>query len=164
MNPAISSINDIEFSGRLSSALNQQSQQQFSLLLAMLEQNYLDRLHIHDDAEAASAAFDPASSGLSCYPVTPLKAEARDWQQLGQINSMLGDKRPGDARLYQIMHPGPLSLRNDSMHIDEDVINNSPLSAQQKLRKPDNTDKQLEVDETGLYEILNQIHASEQAA
>ncbi|WP_438863030.1 VC2046/SO_2500 family protein [Neptunicella sp.] len=165
MNQTITTISDLEFNGQLTSALNQQGQQQFSLLLAMLEQNYLDRLHIHDEQDkSAQQTLSSDIQGLQCYPVTPLKAEDAHWQQLTKINQMLHSQPIEDVRLYQNMYPEPLSQYNDSLRISDEVLQNCTFSAQRKMQQPDNTDKQVEVDETELFDLLNQIHHNEQAA
>ncbi|GAB2683164.1 VC2046/SO_2500 family protein [Aliiglaciecola sp. 3_MG-2023] len=139
---------DLEWSGTLNRALQQG--EKFALLLAMLEDNYLQRPNIHDEDHEPS--HFPSSISKHHYPQTPLEAEPRDWS-FARTTSELMTQNISDAILWQKMHPQPLATLNDAKRIEPEVIINCGFQTQQRFHC--NEASKIDVDETKLYDILN---------
>ena len=67
-----------------------------------------------------------------------------------------------NARLWLAMHPEPLSLNNDALHIAEEIIENCSLVVRERLKKTQQ--KQFSQDATVLYDILQGLSPQEVAA
>ncbi|MEP4891785.1 MAG: VC2046/SO_2500 family protein [Aliiglaciecola sp.] len=141
-------VSDLEWSGTLNRALQQGDK--FALLLAMLEDDYLQRPNISDDNDEPS--HFPSSITKHHYPQTPLQAEEQDWS-LARTTSQLMAQNVTDAILWQQMHPQPLSTFNDAKRIEPEVIINCGLQTQQRFHSEQ--PHKIKVDETKLYDILN---------
>ncbi|MFT6898005.1 MAG: hypothetical protein ACJA13_002421 [Paraglaciecola sp.] len=143
---------DVEFSGLLNRASSQGAK--FTLLLSMLQQNYLERPGVAL-REPHSAADDVAS--LSHYRKIPLSAQSRDWRQGDIASSILNNDGIKGAHLWLAMHPQPLSLHNDVSLIDADVLANCDIYTQQRHNNDIELEREIEVDETGIYDLLQHI-------
>ena len=55
------------------------------------------------------------------------------------------------------MHPQPLSLYNDPKRLEDEVVANCDMHAQHRLQDLNTVD--IAVDETGLYDILQEMEA-----
>lgn len=149
--PTVSAIQDIEWSSGLSRASGQGAK--FALLLAMLERDILLRPTVIESS--------PATVPTECVPEhhyrpAALQAEGAHFDTALATNRLLGEQGVADARLWQSMHPDPLSLQNDAYHIDAAVVANMSWAAQQRFNHPVNP--QIDADETGLYDVLQQIN------
>lgn len=143
---------DLEFSGSLNRASSQGAN--FALLLSMLQQNYLERPAVALE-EQQNTADDIA--GLSHYPKVPLSAQSRDWYQADIAATILHSDGSKGAHLWLAMHPQPLSLHNDATLIDEDVLANCDIYTQQRHNSEIEVEQEIEVDETGIYDLLQHI-------
>lgn len=152
----IQSVKDLEFDSRLNIALSGQGHAKFSLLLSMLEQNYLQRLSFVESAEESPEdSRDTFLKSLELSPSTPLKAEEAHWQSQNKIGELLHQGDFANCRLWLSAHPTPLSISDDPLKIPEDVISNCDLYIQNRFIK--DTPKEVEVKETGLYDILQSL-------
>ncbi|MBN7821797.1 VC2046/SO_2500 family protein [Bowmanella yangjiangensis] len=147
-------VNDLEFSGVLSRAAKPGQAQTFSLLLSMLQQNLLERLRIA--SEPSAVALPEAPETLTGAPAFPLKADIQHWRQAEIQAAYFQQQLTDSARLWQCLHPGPLSLHNDPGYIDPVVIENCDWHTRQRLSGTQQTD--LEPDETALLDILDSLH------
>jgi hypothetical protein len=154
--PAPSRLDDREFSGEINRASAQGAK--FSLLLAMLEQDVLQRPRMlaNQDNEQQSA-HSKTISALSHYPSIPLKAEAQHWQQATFVSATIHQADIKRANLWLAMHPQPLSLYNDPKRLEDEVVANCDMHAQHRLQDLNTVD--IAVDETGLYDILQEMEA-----
>jgi hypothetical protein len=143
---------DLEFSGLLNRASSQGAK--FALLLSMLQQNYLERPAVAL-VQQQITADDVA--GLSHYPEVPLSTQSRDWRQGDIASSILHSDGIKSAQLWLAMHPQPLSLHNDVSRIDEDVLANCDIYTQQRQSNGAELEQEIEVDETGIYDLLQHI-------
>jgi hypothetical protein len=147
---------DREFSGEINRASAQGAK--FALLLAMLDQDVLHRPKLlAGDADDKESATSKELSALSHYPFTPLKAETQHWQQAKIASDTVHQADIKRAKLWLLMHPQPLSLYNDPKRLDDEVVANCDMHTQQRLQDAANTD--INVDETGLYDILQGMEA-----
>jgi hypothetical protein len=151
-----SRVVDREFTGEINQATGQGAK--FALLLAMLEQDLLQRPKLlaretNDEESAASKSI----SALSHYPPIPLKAEAWHWQQAKFASDTIHQADIKRANLWLAMHPQPLSLYNDPKRLDDEVVANCDIHAQQRLQDSNTTD--IVVDETILYDTLQGMEA-----
>ena len=142
-------VADREFDGEINRASAQGAK--FSLLLAMLEQDYLHRPKLLA-SETREETQGEILSELSHYPSTPLKADSQHWAQANSPGKHIAQDSITSAHLWLVMHPQPLSLYNDVKRIDDDVIANCDIHTQQRQQALKNTD--IAVDETSLYDIL----------
>ena len=145
-----SRVFDRELSGELNRASTQGAK--FALLLAMLEQDYLHRPKlIESESENDDSGADSVSH-ICHYPPTPLKAEPQHWAEANYASEVINKESIVSAHLWLIMHPQPLSLSNNAYQINEDILANCDVHTQQRYRTA--ADNNLQVDETGLYDIL----------
>ena len=155
-----SRVFDRELNGELNRASAQGAK--FALLLAMLEQDYLHRPKlIESDSEDDDNGANSVSS-ICHYPPTPLKVESQHWTQANYASEVINKESIVSAHLWLIMHPQPLSLHNNAYTIGEDVLVNCDLHTQQRHRISE--DNNLQVDETGLYDILQGMHEGIESA
>jgi hypothetical protein len=143
---------DLEFSGLLNRASSQGTK--FALLLSMLQQNYLERPAIA--AQKQQSATDNIV-GLHHYPKVPLSAQNWDWRQADMTSSIVHSDDIQNAQLWLAMHPQPLSLHNNATRIDDDVLANCDIYTQQRQSNVVELDQKIEVDETGIYDLLQHI-------
>lgn len=153
----VSSQLDLEFCGSLNRASSQGAK--FALLLSMLQQNYLERPSVARPNNARQDDSPPTDdiAGLSLYPKVPLSARIQDWQYADTASAIMHNDGIKSAHLWLAMHPQPLSLHNDVCVIDEDVLANCDIHTQQRHKNDVELEQEIEVDETGLYDLLQQI-------
>ncbi|GAC10393.1 VC2046/SO_2500 family protein [Paraglaciecola chathamensis] len=154
---------DLEFSG----ALNRASQQgeKFALLLSMLQQDILARPRIGPvNAEASW----PEDEVTSYYPESHLQALAQDWLLADTTTEILHGDGIRNAQLWLAMHPQPLSLHNDAFHIDDEIFENSDTYTQTRYANRyaehrSDLNNEIKVDETGIFDLLEEIGLQMQA-
>lgn len=139
---------DIELNGSLNRAASQGHGATFALMLAMLQENQLDRPRLAErsaETEQKQILFDKA-------PDIPLKPESQHWEFEARHADYIQRQKLISARLWHCLHPAPLSLYDDSKRLDDEVIENTSWSCRQKLK---GTKLQaLQVDETGLLDVI----------
>jgi hypothetical protein len=150
------SIHDVEFSGGLAQAAGQGAK--FALMLAMLEQDVLNRPYF-EPQQAPVNPYQSVQIPVSDYPQVALSAAEHHWSSAALTGELIGNAYLVSARLWQTMHPSPLSIFNDATRIDPQVINNCDLPAQRRLQQETAT-KPMAVDETKLYDILNELQGA----
>ncbi|MCV2885255.1 VC2046/SO_2500 family protein [Aestuariibacter sp. AA17] len=148
-------INDVEYTGSLNRASTQGAS--FGLLLAMLQQNILERPHIEKAVQSANQN-EGQFEHLKVYPTPALKADEKHFSDL-HITSKLIHQNIQDAMLFQTMRPHPLSQYDDASHINDEIIANCDMYTQRRLRNaPDHqVDSEIQVDETKLYDVLESL-------
>lgn len=142
---------DLEVSGSVNRAAGQGAK--FALLLSMLEQDVLGRPRIQVEEDTPPAT---QLEGLSCYREPPLKAEPADIDNI-VVTSKLLRSSGKDALLWQCMHPHPLSQHNDAKRLADEVIVNCDYYTQRRLAPQPAPDKEVDVDETLLYDVLENL-------
>jgi hypothetical protein len=145
-----SKVFDRELNGELNRASADGAK--FALLLAMLEQDYLHRPKLIESDSGLDDSNANSISGICYYPRTPLKTESKHWAQANYVSEVISKESITNAHLWLVMHPQPLSLYNNAYHIDDNVLANCDVHTQQRYRNT--ADKDLQIDETGLYDIL----------
>ncbi|GGD53211.1 VC2046/SO_2500 family protein [Lacimicrobium alkaliphilum] len=139
---------DRELNGSLNKAASGGAGATFALVLAMLQQDLLDRPRLSESSKEVQ--HTPVLPDKA--PEIPLKAESQHWQFEAQHAGYVHQKQLTSARLWHCLHPGPLSVFNDSKRLDDDVVENTSWYCREKLK---GTNSQLiETDETGLLEVI----------
>ncbi|ALS98563.1 VC2046/SO_2500 family protein [Lacimicrobium alkaliphilum] len=139
---------DFEYNGSLNKAASQGHGAAFALLLAMLQENQLDRPQLAErpaDNEQKQALFDKA-------PDIPLKPEPQHWEFEARHADYIHQQQLVSARLWHCLHPAPLSVFNDSKRLDDEIIENTSWYCREKLKGRNL--QPLQVDETGLLDVI----------
>ncbi|MDU0354177.1 VC2046/SO_2500 family protein [Paraglaciecola aquimarina] len=144
-------VRDRELNGEINRASAQGAK--FALLLAMLEQNNLYRPTLY---EPPAVELDKTTaSTLHFYRSSPLMADAESWQNISQTRMLVSAGHIHSAQLWLAMHPEPLSQFNNPLQIEAQVMANCSYPTQNRLQqKIDNT---IDVNEAGLYDILQEL-------
>ena len=142
---------DYELHGSVNRATRQGAK--FSLIMAMLEQDCLHRPYVEKNIELDKTAKD--DKHFSHYRSNPLSANDDYWSASQHTSQLIQSGHVHSAHLWLAMHPEPLSQHNNPDVIDEDVIANCNINTQNRLQQAKET--KLKVDETGLYEILQEL-------
>lgn len=166
-------VADAEINGSVNVAAQLAGNSQFKLVLATLEQNLLNRLRLAVGNETDVVTSE--SSVVNNYPVQPLKVSEETWIHAQEAKKHIELKGVDSVRLWQIMHPDPLSLFNDPLKLEENVVANTSyhtqltLKAQSNIKESGHTnltkdepdtessDNILEQDPTMLYDILSDL-------
>ncbi|WP_088329222.1 VC2046/SO_2500 family protein [Lacimicrobium sp. SS2-24] len=141
---------DFELNSSLSKAASQGNGANFALLLAMLQDNLLDRPRLEASKEQHWAE---SQSHLDKAPEIPLKAETQHWEFEAQHAQYVNQQQLASARLWHCLHPSPLSVFNDNKRLDDEVVENTSWSCRQKLKG--GSVEPLQVDETNLLEVID---------
>jgi hypothetical protein len=142
---------DYELNGTLNRAASEGAK--FSLILAMLEQDCTQRPYL--DKSTKLNQIPEIDNNLNHYRNNPLSANDQDWQNCQQASQLINSGQLHSARLWLAMHPEPLSQHNKSDAINADVVKNCSLSTQTRIRQTQ--ENVVNIDETGLYDILQQL-------
>jgi hypothetical protein len=144
---------DIEFSGALNKAVSHDQNKNFGLLLAMLQQNALDRsLFVKENKHEH---YEGDVSQLNHYRSPDLLTESHHWQQQSLLSHSIGNNDLTNAKLWSCLFPPPLSMHNDRYRIDDEVKINTSYQTQRKLELQ--IDDPVQTDPTQLYDILNTL-------
>lgn len=146
-------ISDIEFNGAIGRAASEGAL--FSLVLAMLEQDVVNRQSLF---QSDTDKLEEKQQCINDYPQFPLNAAPEDWPSMAITADLINNTYVASARLWQNMHPAPLSQYNDVKRIDEQVIANCDFNTQKRSQNP--SSELIQVDETKLYDILHQLEAT----
>ena len=149
------SSSDFELNGEINRASQQGAK--FALLVAMLEPNALHRPRFGESEP--SEYYQGKNPELYHYRRSSLMAKSEYWQGADNPAKLIRSGHIASAQLWLAMHPEPLSLHNDAAHIDEDIMNNATVFAQSRLKKEALAD--IQVDETGLFDILDELKATQ---
>lgn len=141
---------DYELNGTINRAASEGAK--FALILAMLEQDCTHRPQIDKPKQQDSLE---ALKALNYYRSSPLSANDTYWQTCHHTNELIHQGQLSSAHLWLAMHPEPLSQLNNPDEIDEDIIANCSVNAQARLHQA--KQKVMQVDETGLYDILQRL-------
>jgi hypothetical protein len=121
--------------------------------MAMLEQDCIHRPHLEKPKEAnQTVEVEPE---LNHYRSSPLSANDTYWQTCQQTRQLIHTGQIQSAHLWLAMHPEPLSQHNKPDVIDEEVIANCGINTQNRLQQAQQS--VVQVDETGLYDILQEL-------
>jgi hypothetical protein len=142
---------DYELNGTINRAASEGAK--FALILAMLEQDCTHRPHIEKPKDINQ--IPEVESDLNYYRSNPLSANDEYWQTCQQTSQLIHGGQILSAHLWLAMHPEPLSLHNQANSINEEVIANCNINTQTRLQLA--KQKALKVDETGLYDILQEL-------
>ena len=143
---------DYELNGTINRAASEGAK--FALILAMLEQDCTYRPHI--DKPKDTKAIPEAFKELNYCRSSPLSVDDTYWRSSQQTSQLIQQGQVHSARLWLAMHPEPLSQFNNPDEIDEEVIANCSINAQARFNQA--KQKVVKVDETGLYDILQELN------
>lgn len=144
---------DLEFSGALNKAISHDQNSNFGLLLAMLQQDVLDRRLLAKESE--EAPYGDSLNQINHYRSPNLLTEEHHWSQQRILNQNINNHDIPNAHLWACLFPPPLSLYNDRYRIDDEIKNNTSYDTQQKLDAVSH--EPIEPDATKLYDILNSL-------
>lgn len=144
---------DYELNGTINRAAGEGAK--FALILAMLEQDCTHRPHIENQKELNQPP--EFAKDLSYYRSSPLSVNDAYWQTSQHTSQLIHGGQIQSAQLWLAMHPEPLSQHNKADVIDEAVIANCSSNTQTRLQQA--KQRALKVDETGLYDILQQLES-----
>jgi hypothetical protein len=142
---------DYELNGDINRAANQGAK--FALMMAMLEPNCMHRPHLEVLKEVNQ--ISEVETDLNHYRSNPLSANDTYWQTSQHTSHLIHNGQLYSAQLWLAMHPEPLSQHNKPDVIDEEVIANCGINTQARLQQAKQS--VVKVDETGLYDILQQL-------
>ncbi|MEP0356085.1 VC2046/SO_2500 family protein [Paraglaciecola sp.] len=145
---------DFELNGDLNRASQQGAN--FALLMAMLEPNSLHRPRFEQSDSAQTLLVD--NSELCHYRSSQLEASQEYWQGCNNAAKLITSGSLASAQLWLAMHPEPLSHYNNALRLDDDVLANTSMYTQSRMKSQ--TDKGIKVDETGLFDILDELTPS----
>jgi hypothetical protein len=144
---------DYELNGTINRAASEGAK--FALILAMLEQDCTHRPHIEKQQELNQTP--QVEKDLSYYRSSPLSVNDTYWQTCQHTSQLIHGGQIQSAHLWLAMHPEPLSQHNKPDVIDEAVIANCSINTQTRLKQAEQNE--LKVDETGLYDILQELES-----
>ncbi|WP_354667942.1 VC2046/SO_2500 family protein [Paraglaciecola arctica] len=142
---------DYELNGTINRASRQGAK--FALIMAMLEQDCSQRPHIEQNQQTNQSPEH--LKDLNYYRPNPLKADDNYWHTCQNTSQLIDQGQIQSAHLWMAMHPEPLSQHNNAEVIDPEVVANCSFIAQARLQQA--ATNTLQVDETGLYDILQQL-------
>jgi hypothetical protein len=142
---------DYELNGTINRAASEGAK--FGLIMAMLEQNCIHRPHLEESNHTNQTL--EVKSDLNHYRSSPLSANDTSWQTCQHTSQLFHSGQLHSAQLWLSMHPEPLSQHNKPDAIDEAVIANCSINTQTRLQQAKQS--VVQVDETGLYDILQQL-------
>ena len=143
--------NDYELNGTINRAASEGAK--FTLILAMLEQDCTHRPYLEKSKERDKNP--EVGNNLNYYRNNPLSANDQYWQICQQTSQFVNSGQLHSAHLWLAMHPEPLSQYNKIDTINTDVIANCSLNTQTRIRRA--RENMVSVNETGLYDILQQL-------
>ena len=142
---------DYELNGTINRAASEGAK--FALILAMLEQDCTHRPHVEKPKDINQTP--EVESEINYYRSSSLSANDAYWQTSQQTSQLIHAGQLLSAHLWLAMHPEPLSLRNQVNAIDEEIIANCNINTQTRLQRE--KQNMMKVDETGLYDILQDL-------
>jgi hypothetical protein len=142
---------DYELNGTINRAASEGAK--FALILAMLEQNCIHRPHLEKSKVLAQSS--QVNSDINHYRSNPLSVNDTYWQTCQHTSQLIHSRQLHSAHLWLAMHPEPLSLHNTPDLIGEEVIANCSINTQNRIQQAKHN--VLKVDETGLYDILQEL-------
>jgi hypothetical protein len=145
---------DHELNGTINRAASEGAK--FTLILAMLEQDCTKRPYLKESKELNQTT--DINHNLNHYRGNPLSANNQYWQTCQQTSQLINNGQLHSAHLWLAMHPEPLSLCNKIDTIDANVISNYSHNTQTRIRQA--VAKVVNLDETGLYDLLQKLQSS----
>lgn len=142
---------DFELNGTINRAASAGAK--FALMMAMLDQDCLHRPHLEPSKEINQ--HPNVETNLNYYRSSPLSANDKYWHTCQYTSQLIHDGQLQSAQLWLDMHPEPLSQFNKADVIDAEVIANCSINTQTRLKQA--KDKVVNIDETGLYDILQKL-------
>ena len=137
-----------ESSGILANASKQGAL--FSLYMAMFEHGLADPFRI--ESPKLEETHHSELDSLNHYRRPKLQATKSDWNAMHVLSQLMSSDIE-TARLYQAMYPQPLAQTDDKNRLPDDVINNSTLGAQKRIKNLCNN--VVQEDNTLLYDIIS---------
>ena len=151
VNVPIEPFKDIELSGAVNRSVGQGAS--FALILAMIEADILNRPR-YVESKSTEQSAKLLFSSINYYRPYPLYADEKSWKS-ADLTGQSFHQNIQDGLLWQAMHPQPLSIFNQPERIDDEVLSNCDIYTQNRVKNV--RDKSIQVDETGLYDILQKI-------
>ena len=137
---------DLEFNGKIASALH--NGHDFAFWLAQLGPWVDERPQI----EKQEVESVEATTTRSYYRNPSLAADNKDFDNIQVQSHLINQQAPNALRLWQSMHPDPLSLYNDATRLDDEIIENCELHVRERLQQK--LQKVISPDPTLLEEII----------
>ena len=157
-------VNEIQLGNRLATAVKQNRSNDFSLMLAMMSQNVLDNAEFCLPSDSVgSDEVDEAQLrlqlGLGEKPVYSANDDSATQSMMLGVD--LHTEGLFEVKLNGYLRPEPLSLVDDTMHIEPEILANCEPTVMQRYHKQeDKISEKLEHNEAGLYEILESMKAA----
>jgi hypothetical protein len=136
-------IHELQLGEQLNECIHSERRSDFSLMLAMLADDVREQSQFilpHTSAKDAEAITD---NSLRKQFHLPKKAALalENVEQIGQYNQagLIESNEREHLHLTDILAPKPLAFRNDAKHICSDVIGNTSLHCQLKLKQQQTT-------------------------
>lgn len=161
----------IEHQGKVSSAigavdnLNEEGQNsagsaqtaRLSLFSSML-QDALVRDHIHVEDEEKFRSIEDFID-VNVHNNVALKADAQQIVQQNKLGEMLNEGHLADFNLSRMLWPMLLSQYDDAYRLDDEVVANASVHAQETIRHGDNMDvsESMVADPLKLYDVLQTL-------
>ena len=142
---------DYELNGTINRAASEGAK--FALIIAMLEQDCTYRPYLEKSKEPSQTP--EVASNLNHYRSNPLSVNDTYWQTCQHTSQLIHSGQLNSAQLWLAMHPEPLSQYNKPDVINEEVIANCSVNTQARMQQAKQS--VLKVDETGLYDILQEL-------
>ncbi|MBU3022942.1 VC2046/SO_2500 family protein [Aestuariibacter sp. A3R04] len=122
---------DLEWSGTVVRATSHRAL--FSLYMAMQSQPGKEALRVPPDPDDDKVTDSDYPQRLNYYPRPSLEADREHYHALKVSSELVSKSHLRALSLWQIMHPDPLSHKNDCFAIPPEVRANCSLATRQKL-------------------------------
>jgi len=122
----------------------------FKLLLSMAHAE-MPRVEQLDFTSDASAPDMPAHH----YRQPSLAQSDQDFTKQTQLTNIIANHDLANLKLWLCMHPQPLSARNDALHIEKDVIDNTSYQTAKSFESQ--VPQSIKEDPTMLYDVLEDL-------
>lgn len=126
----LTNTKDPELNGRVSQALH--TGRDFSYWLSLLGPWADERPNVAKSQHDANSQ-DP-SLPENYYRQSSLAASATDLEIINTHSQLLQRPQLAGFRLWQSMHPDPLSLHNDALRLEDEVIENCEFHVRERLK------------------------------
>lgn len=153
-------IHEWQLGPKLSSALQQQQPADFRLWRAMLSTAVEEQAAFVLQQQPKVEPTSPIRQLFGLPAIRPLDYQADDAIHFKQLNEALQSDGLVQARLLQQLHQYPSVFKDHAKKLDARVEDN--LDPHAKRRYQQESMEPVESDATQLYDVLQQLHGSEQ--
>ena len=134
---------DLEWSGTVVRATNHRAL--FALYMAIQSQPGKETIRFAAEKEQSNVSDNDYPHRLNHYPRASLAADGSHFKALQISSQLVKENNTRDLSLWQIMHPDPLSHKNNCLSIPAEIKTNCSLVTQQKLVALETTEPKSDV-------------------